>query len=489
MAINFPDNPTTGAHHTHDGKTWTFHDGKWALNVSAEGVRGPAGIAFQGTAPATTDTLWADTSVSGVDAMPIGGTTGQMLTKASSTSYDAVWATPVTSSDLALKAPLANPTFTGTVAGVTKTMVGLGSVDNTADSAKPVSTEQQTALDLKAPLASPALTGTPTAPTATAATNTTQIATTAFVRTEVANLVASAPAALDTLDELAAALGDDANFATTTATAIGLKAPLASPALTGTPTAPTASVGTNTTQIATTEFVQVANPTGAVIAFAGSSAPTGWFLCGGQEVAIASYGALYAVIGTTYGSLTNGSGGAGTTHFRVPDLRGRTVAGIDNMTGVDAGRLDIANSSGTVVGTQYVTLTSAQSGVPAHSHTNTATFAGTTASHNHTQDAHNHSVYDPSHGHSFTPRWGGSSSVGVNMSAPSYGTPYGLGGGYVEGSYAYTSNYGATATNQATSITPAGTVTMSNQPNTAANAASAVSLMQPTMVLNYIIKA
>ena len=443
MAIDFPNDPVAGAHHTHDGKTWTFHDGKWALNVSAEGVRGPAGIAFQGTAPATTDVLWADTSVSGVDAMPIGGTTGQMLTKASSASYDAVWATPVTSSDLALKAPLA----------------------------------------------SPALTGTPTAPTATAATNTTQIATTAFVRTEVANLVASAPAALDTLDELAAALGDDANFATTTATAIGLKAPLASPALTGTPTAPTASVGTNTTQIATTEFVQVANPTGAVIAFAGSSAPTGWFLCGGQEVAIASYGALYAVIGTTYGSLTNGSGGAGTTHFRVPDLRGRTVAGIDNMTGVDAGRLDIANSSGTVVGTQYVTLTSAQSGVPAHSHTNTATFAGTTASHNHTQDAHNHSVYDPSHGHSFTPRWGGSSSVGVNMSAPSYGTPYGLGGGYVEGSYAYTSNYGATATNQATSITPAGTVTMSNQPNTAANAASAVSLMQPTMVLNYIIKA
>ena len=81
-------------------------------------------------------------------------------------------------------------------------------------------------------LASPAFTGTPTAPTATAATNTTQLATTEFVRTEVANLVASAPAALDTLDELAAALGDDANFATTTATAIGLKAPLVSPSFT-----------------------------------------------------------------------------------------------------------------------------------------------------------------------------------------------------------------------------------------------------------------
>jgi hypothetical protein len=66
-----------------------------------------------------------------------------------------------------------------------------------------------------APLASPALTGTPTAPTATAGTNTTQLATTAFVSTAVANLINSAPATLDTLDELAAALGDDANFATT----------------------------------------------------------------------------------------------------------------------------------------------------------------------------------------------------------------------------------------------------------------------------------
>lgn len=59
--------------------------------------------------------------------------------------------------------------------------VGLGNVDNTADTAKPISTAQQTALNLKAPLASPALTGVPTAPTASVGTNTTQLATTAFV--------------------------------------------------------------------------------------------------------------------------------------------------------------------------------------------------------------------------------------------------------------------------------------------------------------------
>lgn len=103
-----------------------------------------------------------------------------------------------------------------------------GSITGTLSS----QTDLQAALDLKAPLASPALTGVPTAPTAAAATNTTQLATTAFVRTEVANLIASAPGALDTLDELAAALGDDANFATTVTNALALKAPLVSPSFT-----------------------------------------------------------------------------------------------------------------------------------------------------------------------------------------------------------------------------------------------------------------
>ena len=63
---------------------------------------------------------------------------------------------------LGLLAPIASPTFTGTVSGITKTMVGLGSADNTADTAKPVSTATQTALDLKSPLASPTFTGTVT---------------------------------------------------------------------------------------------------------------------------------------------------------------------------------------------------------------------------------------------------------------------------------------------------------------------------------------
>ena len=91
----------------------------------------------------------------------------------------------------------------------------------------------QTALDAKAPLASPALTGTPTATTAAANTNTTQIATTAYVQTELSALVDSAPGTLDTLNELAAALGDDANFSTTMTNSLATKMPLAGGTFTG----------------------------------------------------------------------------------------------------------------------------------------------------------------------------------------------------------------------------------------------------------------
>jgi hypothetical protein len=84
-----------------------------------------------------------------------------------------------------------------------------------------------------APISSPNFTGTPLAPTAPSATNTTQIATTAFVRGEITNLVNSAPTTLDTLSELAAALGNDPNFATTTASLIGLKSPINNPSFTG----------------------------------------------------------------------------------------------------------------------------------------------------------------------------------------------------------------------------------------------------------------
>lgn len=122
------------------------------------------------------------------------------------------------------------------------------------------------ALALKAPLASPAFTGTPTAPTASQGTNSTQIANTAFVKAAITTLINGAPGTLDTLKEIAAAINNDPNFSTTINDALALKAPLASPALTGVPTAPTASQGTNNTQIATTAYVRA-----AISALVGSS--------------------------------------------------------------------------------------------------------------------------------------------------------------------------------------------------------------------------
>jgi hypothetical protein len=113
-------------------------------------------------------------------------------------------------------------------------------------------------LAAKAPLVSPALTGTPTAPTATGGTNTTQVATTAFVESRITTLINAAPSALDTLGEIATQLASDESAASALTTAVSLKAPLASPALTGTPTAPTPSAADNSTKLATTAYVDSA---------------------------------------------------------------------------------------------------------------------------------------------------------------------------------------------------------------------------------------
>ena len=101
-------------------------------------------------------------------------------------------------------------------------------------------------------------TGTLIGPTPVENDNTTKIATTAFVKTSIDNLVDGAPDGLNTLNELAAAINDDNNYHGTVTTALNLKAPLAGPTFTGTPTAPTATAGTNTTQLATTAFVKTA---------------------------------------------------------------------------------------------------------------------------------------------------------------------------------------------------------------------------------------
>ncbi|MEW0950013.1 tail fiber protein [Escherichia coli] len=179
----------------------------------------------------------------------------------------------VAASSLAVKKAydLAKSKYTAQDASTTqKGLVQLSSATNSdsetmAATPKAVKSVKELA-DTKAPIESPSLTGTPTAPTAAQGTNSTQIANTAFVKAAITALINGAPGTLDTLKEIAAAINNDPNFSTTINNALALKAPLASPALTGIPTAPTAAQGTNNTQIATTAYVRA-----AISALVGSS--------------------------------------------------------------------------------------------------------------------------------------------------------------------------------------------------------------------------
>lgn len=107
-------------------------------------------------------------------------------------------------------------------------------------------------------------------------------------------------------------------------------------------------------------------PVGTVVAYAGTTEPSGWLFCYGQAVSQATYAALYAVLGTTYGSDAGGN-------FTLPDLRGRVVAGQDDMGGSSANRLTNqtgglnGDTLGATGGAETHTLTATQ--MPAHTHT------------------------------------------------------------------------------------------------------------------------
>lgn len=209
-------------------------------------------------------------------------------------------------------APLASPAFTGTP---------------TAPTAAPGTNTTQIATTafaaalgaLKANIASPTFTGTPAAPTASAGTNTTQISTCAFVTAAIANLIGTVPGALDTLQEIDAAINNDASFAATITTQLALKAPLASPALTGTPTAPTAAAATNTTQVATTAYVVTA---------LGSYVPTTRTLTGSGAIQIGGSNSAQALSGNLTISIVASSasvpGSMSAAHYTL--VNGATAA-------------------------------------------------------------------------------------------------------------------------------------------------------------------
>lgn len=152
------------------------------------------------------------------------------------------------------------------------------------------------------------------------------------------------------------------NVETTTMTTGNILA--AGGAFTGVVTAPTAPNGTNTTQVATTEFVfNNALPSGCLMMWTTASAPTGWLLCQGQAVSRSIYSALFAAIGTTFGS------GDGSTTFNLPDYRDRMPVGAGSLysigsTGGNKDAIVVAHShtlSGGSVGGTFVTGVSTSS--------------------------------------------------------------------------------------------------------------------------------
>ncbi len=241
-------------------------------------------------------------------------------------------------------APKASPTFTGTpkaptpAAGNNTTQVAttafvqaaltalINGAPATLDTLKEIaaainndpnfSTTINNALALKAPLSSPALTGTPTAPTAAQSVNNTQIATTAFVKSAIAGMVGSAPAALDTLNELAAALGNDPNFATTMLNALAGKQPLDN-TLTNLSGKDVAGL---LTYLGLGEGSAL--PVGVPVPWPSATPPTGWLKCNGAAFSAEEYPELAKAYPTN----------------KLPDLRGEFIRGWDDGRGIDTGR-------------------------------------------------------------------------------------------------------------------------------------------------------
>ena len=196
-----------------------------------------------------------------------------------------------------------------------------------------------------APKESPTFTGTPKAPTPAAGNNTTQLATTAFVQAALTALINGAPATLDTLKEIAVAINNDPKFSTTINNALALKAPLSSPALTGTPTAPTAAQSVNNTQIATTAFVK-----SAIAAMVGSA-----------PEALDTLNELAAALGNDPNFATtmlNALAGKQPLDNTLTNLSGKDVAGLLTYLGLgEAAKRNVGNGENQIPDMSFWTVT------------------------------------------------------------------------------------------------------------------------------------
>lgn len=212
-------------------------------------------------------------------------------------------------------------------------------------------------------------------------------------------------------------------------------------------------------------------PSGTVVSFAGNTAPEGWLMCDGSAISRNDYADLYSVIGTTYGN------GNGSTSFNIPDLRGRTIFGKDNMGGNAANRLTTTggisanNTLGASGGNQNISLTT--SNLPSHNHTFTGSQSTTST------NSHTHNYQDAYFAENFSGGTGGNARYGTSANTDTDNNFY-----WRTSSNQHStspSNISTTSTDHNHTVTAAGTIG-----NTGSG--TAFSPLNPAIVLNYIIK-
>lgn len=270
------------------------------------------------------------------------------------------------------------------------------------------------------------------------------------------------------------------------------------------------SAGTSTTESAispaklSASVSSLGTPPGVIFPYAGSSAPGGFLMCNGQAVSRTTYATLYSVIGTTYGA------GNGSTTFNVPDLRGRVPAGTNSLGGSDSNRLsNTFNSLGGTGGVYSTTISS--SNLPAHTHPFSAT-SSSSGSHNHSVSGSISGSTNTTGNHLHYSAYGANAAGGqgatsnVNSGNTLYTHWRSLGSQNETTVYSY-SLYGTSATPNANrtnttgnhSHTVSGTFsgsasTVGNHTHSvsgttgSAGSGTALTIIQPTIAVSYIIK-
>jgi microcystin-dependent protein len=227
-------------------------------------------------------------------------------------------------------------------------------------------------------------------------------------------------------------------------------------------------------------------PAGAILPFAGSSTPTGYLLCYGQAVSRTTYSGLFTAISTTWGS------GNGTTTFNVPDFRDRMLIGKADMGGTDAAIIDSLLTS-TTLGATYDgegaidTITLAEANIPAHTHSFSDSFTGTTdagGAHTHTYSGttstdgtHTHDNGSDANNGSVNVESGSNTAVADNGGSANTGSG---------GSHSHTYS-GTTASSSTHTHTFSGTVSGTTG-SAGSTTAFTVAILNPCAVVNFIIK-